>query len=116
MPTLELIREFVEFARRNQLGVPVAEISSRFDKAKPRTLATTALLARNIRGTDERGKPLKGIPQGGHLLFITHETYYRMAAWPYAPSIWGRSPRRLSMAARSGRSKPPTRRSSLTSL
>lgn len=35
MPTLKLIREFVEFARRNTSGVPIIEITSREDDKKP---------------------------------------------------------------------------------
>lgn len=78
MPTLELIREFTEFARRNKLGVPIIEISSREDATTPRSKPTTTLLWRHLRGRDEKDRPLKGYPSGGQLVFTTHETFTRM--------------------------------------
>jgi hypothetical protein len=29
------------------------------------------------------GDPLKDVPQGGHLVFISHETFFRMPPWPF---------------------------------
>jgi hypothetical protein len=86
MPTLRLLEEMVEVARRPG-DVPVIEITSREDEDKakrgqPRRWTTTALLYRHIRGRNEKDEPLKNHPTGGHLVFITHETYYRMGVWP----------------------------------
>jgi hypothetical protein len=86
MPTLRLVEEMVEVARRPG-DVPVIEITSREDEDKakrgqPRRWPTTALLYRHIRGRNEKDEPLKNHPTGGHLVFITHETYYRMRVWP----------------------------------
>jgi hypothetical protein len=82
MPTLELIREFKEFAERNRLGVPVIEITSRDDNnpnKKPRKFTTAALVVQHLRGCDHKDRPLKNHPEGGHLLFVTHETFVRLA-------------------------------------
>jgi len=87
VPTLELVREFVEFARRDpppgKARVPIIEITSREDDIKPRGYTTTELLHCHITRTDPNGKPVKDYPDGGHLVFITHETFYRMGRyWP----------------------------------
>jgi hypothetical protein len=52
MPTLQLIREFVEFARR-QTEVPVIELTSRAEDKKRRYLVT-AQLQRHLRAPPTR--------------------------------------------------------------
>jgi hypothetical protein len=80
MPTLELVKEFVEFARRDPPPgldpVPVTEITSREDEekikyGKRRKWTTTALLNFHLKGRDHRDRPLKNYPPAGQLLFIT---------------------------------------------
>jgi hypothetical protein len=87
MPTLEVIREFVEFARRpppeGLRPVPVVEITSGLDDKVKRRWTTTALLQRHIRAVDKKGDPLKDYPVGGHLVFASHETFWRMPARPF---------------------------------
>ena len=93
MPTLELIKEMVGVARR-QTEVPIVEITSREDeekakKGKPRKYQTTAAVWRHITGKNEKGNPIEGHIETGHLLFITHETYYRMGCdWPITTREW----------------------------
>ena len=85
MPTLQLVNEMVEFARR-QPEVPVVEITSREDEANPRKGSVTSLIHQHITGKKLDGEPLPPKlrpPAGGHLLFITHEAYDRMGtSWP----------------------------------
>jgi hypothetical protein len=88
MPTLKLVEEMVEVARRPG-DVPVIEITSREDedaasRNKPRKFTTTALLTFHLTGKDAKDKPLKNHPgKRGHLVFITHETFLRMGRfWP----------------------------------
>jgi hypothetical protein len=89
MPTLELVREMVAFARalsedRFAGSVPVIEITSREgDEPKRRGRSIPYLIRRHIQGKTATGAPLADVPQGGHILFITHEAAYRMGLeWP----------------------------------
>jgi hypothetical protein len=89
MPTLQLVEEMVEFARRTP-SVPVIEITTREDGEKPRQQSVTALIRRHITGKDEKGGDLpsepspKGwVPRGGHLVFATHAAFHLMGNhWP----------------------------------
>jgi hypothetical protein len=77
MPTLQLISEMAEVARR-QSDVPVTVITSEPDELSPvaansRRPATTALLSEHLSRTAD----------GGDLVFITHETMHRIGPdWP----------------------------------
>src|SRR4029077_9535687 len=89
MPTLELVREMAAFARevsesRWAGAVPVVEITSREEnQPKRRGRSIPSLIRRHIRGKSDTGAPLVDVPQGGHLLFITHEAAHRMGmGWP----------------------------------
>ena len=93
VPTLELLRELVELARRAPPPgldpVPVFEISSREDdehaqQGKPRRWTTTVLLHFRITGRDHKGRLLKDQPPPGQgfIVFATHETLSRMTACP----------------------------------
>jgi hypothetical protein len=80
MPTLELIGEMSEVARR-QSDVPVTVITSATDEAvdAQRRPPTTAALAQHLRQAAGRGE----------VLFITHETLHRMAPdWPAQTAHW----------------------------
>jgi hypothetical protein len=82
MPTLRLIAEMSEVARR-QSEVPVTVITSERDDddhaASRRKPPTTALLTAH----------LVKARAGGELLFITHETFFRMGVdWPAETADW----------------------------
>jgi hypothetical protein len=74
LPTLELIREMAEFARRDP-AVIVTEITSanRFGAA--------GLVERRIVQHIRKAK-------GGQLLFVTHEAFLRVVSWPAAAAAW----------------------------
>ena len=84
MPTLALIKEIVEHARKQTPAVPVVEYTSREDEQRRRKYTTTALLHAHMCGLRPDGKPDSRAITGGHLVFITHETMWRMTAiWPW---------------------------------
>ena len=69
MPTLPLIEEMAEVARRDR-SVPVYEITSRERPADDRI---ENLICQHIKSKKA---------QVGHLLFITHEGFQRVTDWP----------------------------------
>jgi hypothetical protein len=80
MPTLELIREMAEVARR-QSDIPVAEITSRRDEDedKPRGGVVDALITHLINS----------LGLSGRLTFTTHEAFHRVGVeWPDAAAEW----------------------------
>ena len=81
MPTLELVKEMVEFAQRSD-DVPVIEITSRENEEGRRHQAVTELIRQHIIGKNDKGNE-RPVPRGGHLLVITHEAFHRMGNdWP----------------------------------
>jgi hypothetical protein len=68
MPTLELVAEMAEFARRDG-GVRVIEITSASRAANSAPIEQ--LIFNHLRQ-----------PSDGHVLFITHEGLSRVIAWP----------------------------------
>jgi hypothetical protein len=68
MPTLDLVAEMVQFAR-SRSNIPAFEITSANRESRSRPIEQE--ICRHVRTARD-----------GHLLFITHEAFFRVVDWP----------------------------------
>jgi hypothetical protein len=93
MPSLELVREMVEFAGRSEAvkdgAVRVVELTSRCDAELERRFTIVVLIRQHMTGIGHQGQNLRHHYSGPQLVFITHESLHRMGRnWPSEAHEW----------------------------